>query len=58
MWVLLDTPVLIDYLRGRSAVQRVKSLYDAGDVACTSVLNVEEIVRGVRAAPRSPRRTA
>ena len=49
MRVLLDTTVLIDYLRGRPAVQRVSALLARGDTPCTSPVNVEEIVRGLRA---------
>ena len=50
MLVLLDTTVLIDYLRGRPAVGRVESLIERGDVPCTTAVNVEEIFRGVRPA--------
>lgn len=53
MVVLLDTTVLIDYLRGRPAVARVGALVDRGDVPCTSPVNVEEIVRGLRSAERA-----
>jgi predicted nucleic acid-binding protein len=49
LWVL-DSTVLIDYLRGRPAVTRVAGLIDAGDIAATTAINVEEIVRGLRAA--------
>ncbi len=45
---LLDSTVLIDYLRGRPAVRRVRSLYAAGDTPCTTPINIEEIVRGLR----------
>lgn len=48
MLALLDSTVLIDYLRGRPAVVRVQELWDRGDVPCTSAVNVEEIVRGLR----------
>lgn len=48
LW-LLDSTVLIDFLRGRPAVQRVQSLRSAGDVPGTTAINVEEIVRGLRA---------
>ena len=48
MLVLLDTTVLIDYLRGRPAVERVVSLLAHGDTLCTSPVNVEEIIRGLR----------
>lgn len=48
MLVLLDTTVLIDYLRGRPAVGRVNALLDRGDPLCTTPINVEEVVRGLR----------
>ncbi|MGI8523699.1 MAG: PIN domain-containing protein [Nocardioides sp.] len=44
---MLDSTVLIDYLRGRPAVARVARLIEAGDVPATTALNVEEIVRGL-----------
>lgn len=47
---VLDSTVLIDFLRGRPAVQRVASLRAAGDVPATTPVNVEEIVRGLRPA--------
>lgn len=47
---ILDSTVLIDYLRGRPAVARVAALHDAGDIAATTAINVEEIVRGLRPA--------
>ncbi len=47
--VLLDSTVLIDALRGRSAVQRLRALRArGGDLVVTSPINVEEIHRGVR----------
>ena len=46
--VLLDSTVLIDYLRGRPAVPRVQRLEALGDVACTTAVNVEEVYRGLR----------
>jgi predicted nucleic acid-binding protein len=46
---LLDSTVLIDYLRGRPAVERVSALREAGDVPATTAVNVDEIVRGLRA---------
>lgn len=46
--VFLDTTVLIDALRGRSAADRIRSLRNAGDTPFTSAINVEEIARGVR----------
>ena len=45
---MLDSTVLIDYLRGRPAVGRVVALIDAGDILATTAINVEEIVRGLR----------
>lgn len=42
--------MLIDYLRGRPAVGRVRAMRSTGEVPCTSVINVEEIVRGLRPA--------
>lgn len=53
MLVLLDSTVLIDYLRGRPAVDRVRRLRDGHDVPCTTGINVEEIVRGLRPAERN-----
>ncbi|MGI8722933.1 MAG: PIN domain-containing protein [Geodermatophilaceae bacterium] len=47
---LLDSTVLIDFLRGRPAVRRVQLLRAAGDVPGTTAINVEEIVRGLRPA--------
>jgi predicted nucleic acid-binding protein len=46
--VLLDTTVLIDYMRGRPACARVDALEAAGDVPCTTAVNVEELARGLR----------
>jgi predicted nucleic acid-binding protein len=45
---VLDSTVLIDFLRGRPAVERVARLRQAGDVAATTAINIEEIVRGMR----------
>jgi predicted nucleic acid-binding protein len=42
--------VLIDFLRGRPAVARVMALRQSGDVPATTAINVEEIVRGLRAS--------
>lgn len=47
---VLDSTVLIDYLRGRPAVARVAALREAGDVAATTAVNVDEVVRGLRPA--------
>lgn len=48
MLKLLDTTVLIDYLRGRPAVTRLSRMREEGDVPATTPINVEEIVRGLR----------
>lgn len=45
---VLDSTVLIDFLRGRPAVGRVAALRAAGDIPATTAINVEEIVRGLR----------
>jgi predicted nucleic acid-binding protein len=45
---VLDSTVLIDFLRGRPAVERVRSLRARGDVPATTAINVDEIVRGLR----------
>jgi predicted nucleic acid-binding protein len=50
MLVVLDSTVLIDYLRGRPAVSKVEALLAAGDDPATTAINVEEIVRGLRPA--------
>jgi predicted nucleic acid-binding protein len=44
---VLDSTVLIDYLRGRPVVGRVSDLLDRGDELATTAVNVEEIVRGM-----------
>jgi predicted nucleic acid-binding protein len=47
--ILLDTTILIDYLRGRPAtVARVDALRAAGDIPYASGIGVEETVRGLR----------
>ena len=51
--VLLDTTVLIDLLRGRpDTVARLGELRRRGDRLTTTVINVEEIARGLRPAER------
>ena len=50
MLAVLDSTVLIDFLRGRPAVGRVATLRHQGDVAATTAINVEEIIRGLRPA--------
>lgn len=52
--VLLDSTVLIDALRGRGAVTRIRGLRSKSDRAVVSPINVEEIVRGLRNAERDP----
>ena len=49
MLIVLDSTVLIDYLRGRPAVHHAQALRTRGDVPATTAINVEEIVRGLRA---------
>ncbi len=51
--LLLDTTVLIDVLCGRPAAQRVLGLRRAGTQPATSAINVEEIVRGLRASEQA-----
>ena len=45
---LLDSTVLIDFLRGRPVIERIAALREAGDVPATTAINVDEIVRGLR----------
>jgi predicted nucleic acid-binding protein len=45
---VLDSTVLIDFLRGRPAVERVAALRASGDIPATTAINVDEIVRGLR----------
>ena len=52
MLYLLDTTVLIDYLRGAPASERLEDVVERGDVACTTAINVEEIARGARPKER------
>lgn len=48
--VLLDSTVLIDLLRGRPlTLERLRTLRQAGDTPYACAINVEEIVRGLRA---------
>lgn len=53
-FVLLDSTVLIDALRGRGAVGRIRRLRSRGDRPVVSPVNVEEVVRGLRATERDP----
>ena len=48
MPVILDSTVLIDHLRGRPAVQRLRQLREQGDPPGTTAINVEEVYRGLR----------
>jgi predicted nucleic acid-binding protein len=52
--VLLDSTVLIDYLRGRPTADRVDALLDSGETLATTGVNVEEIVRGLRGKEQEP----
>lgn len=52
MLYLLDTTVLIDFLRGAPAVDRIDEVLDRGDRLCTSAINVEELSRGALPADR------
>lgn len=49
MRVLLDSTVLIDYLRDRPVADRVDALASSDDNPCTTAVNIEEVVRGLRA---------
>jgi predicted nucleic acid-binding protein len=46
--ILLDSTVLIDCLRRRPAAARVNAIWSAGDVACVTAVNVDEVVVGLR----------
>lgn len=48
--LVLDTTVLIDALRGRPAAARLRDLAARREVLLTTAINVEEIVRGLRAS--------
>jgi predicted nucleic acid-binding protein len=49
MALVLDTTILIDALRGRPAAERVRALGGSGELLMTTAINVEEIMRGLRA---------
>ncbi|HLB20607.1 MAG TPA: PIN domain-containing protein [Solirubrobacteraceae bacterium] len=49
MALLLDTTVLIDALRGRSAAERLRDLRGAEQAPWICALNVEEVMRGAHA---------
>jgi predicted nucleic acid-binding protein len=46
--LLLDTTVLIDALRGRSAAEHVRALRGTGQTPWICAINVEEVLRGVK----------
>lgn len=48
MPILLDTTVLIDALRGRSAATRLLALRSSDGVPWICAINVEEVCRGMR----------
>jgi predicted nucleic acid-binding protein len=52
MPLVLDSTVLIDALRGRSAADRIEDLLIARELLLTTAVNVEELVRGLRPADR------
>lgn len=45
---VLDTTVLIDALRGRGAAERLRHLLEAGDEPYACIVNIEELIRGMR----------
>jgi predicted nucleic acid-binding protein len=47
--VLLDSTILIDYLRNRPVADRVDALAGSSDRPCTTAINIEEVVRGLHA---------
>jgi hypothetical protein len=49
-YVMLDTTVVIDALRGRPVAQRVRALRAQGDQPYVCAITVEETVRGLRPA--------
>ncbi|MGI8793778.1 MAG: PIN domain-containing protein [Acidimicrobiales bacterium] len=46
--MLLDSTVLIDALRGRPAVRRIREMRRTGDEPWVCAISVEEICRGIR----------
>lgn len=46
MPILLDTTVLVDALRGRTAAERLRSLRESRQVPWICAVNVEEVMRG------------
>lgn len=53
MGLLLDTTVLIDALRGRSARDRLLALRAGASVPWVCAINVEEVARGLRESERA-----
>lgn len=51
--IVLDTTVLIDVLRGRPAAGRVRALGMQRLPLLTTAVNVEEVVRGLRASEQA-----
>ncbi|MGH9189143.1 MAG: type II toxin-antitoxin system VapC family toxin [Acidimicrobiales bacterium] len=54
--LVLDSTVLIDYLRGQGVADRVDSALEAGETLATTSINVEEIVRGLRSGEEAAAR--
>ena len=54
--LLLDSTVLIDALRGRSAADRLRGLRRLGVEPWVSAVSVEEVWRGLRPREESPAR--
>jgi predicted nucleic acid-binding protein len=50
--LLLDTTVLVDALRGRNAAMRVRRLRDAKEAPWICAVNIDEVLRGIRAHER------
>lgn len=48
MSLLLDSTVLIDFLRGRPVTDKVDRLAASGETLAVSPLNIEEVVRGLK----------
>lgn len=52
--VLLDTTVLIDALRGRTAAQNLRDMRRTGDVPFVCAISVEELARGIQTGEERP----
>ena len=48
MLYVLDSTVLVDYLRGRPVVSRLRELMRRRDDLATTAINVDEVARGMR----------